>query len=168
MGSYILIRLLEAKKTTFCLRGLRLKCSSMSESIDFRGQRGLGGNNKGVCHILQSSRTGASPPDSIASYPGHPLVRVSYSSAEMPSVYTTTKADWTFSPKRRKDKQCVMKSLKMVKGLMNNQCVMKSLKWKKNYRSCSVYRYKLLALIFLLLKLSGNYCLWRVAPKFKL
>ena len=38
------------------------------------GQSGPGNNsNQGVLHIPQSSRTGASPSDCLASYPGHSL-----------------------------------------------------------------------------------------------
>ena len=45
------------------------------------GQSGSGGNgNEGVLHILQISKTGASPPDGLMSYPEHSL-GVSYPSA---------------------------------------------------------------------------------------
>ena len=49
--------------------------------------------DKGVLHILQSSNiTEASPLDCLMSYPGH-LLRESYSSAEMQSVYSAAPAD---------------------------------------------------------------------------
>ena len=55
------------------------------------GQSGLGSDgNEGMIHILQSaSITGASPSDYLVSYPGH----LSYPSAEMQSLYSTTPAD---------------------------------------------------------------------------
>ena len=51
-------------------------------------------DNKVVLHISQSSSiTGSLPPDCIVSYLGH-LLRESYPSAEMQSVYSTAPADW--------------------------------------------------------------------------
>ena len=46
-----------------------------------------------VLHIPQNSRTGAPTSDGLVSYPGH-LLKGSYSSAEMQSVYSTAPADW--------------------------------------------------------------------------
>ena len=59
------------------------------------GQSGPGSNtNEGGHHILQtSSITVASPLDCLKSYPGHSL-GVSYTSAEMQSVYPTAPANW--------------------------------------------------------------------------
>ena len=58
------------------------------------GQNGSGSNgNKGVLHISQSSRTGASSSDCLMSYPGHSVVG-SYPTAEIQSVYSTAPATW--------------------------------------------------------------------------
>ena len=61
------------------------------------GQSGLGSNGKKrVLLISQSSSiTGTSPSDCFESYPGHSWGRGSYSSTEIPSVYSTAPADWT-------------------------------------------------------------------------
>ena len=50
------------------------------------------GNEEGL-HIPQNSKTGASPSNDFASYPGHWL-GVSYPSAEMQSMYSTVPANW--------------------------------------------------------------------------
>ena len=59
------------------------------------GQTGTGNDgNEGVLRIPQSSSiTRASTSDCLVSNPGHSL-RVSYSSAEMQSVYSAAPADW--------------------------------------------------------------------------
>ena len=50
--------------------------------------------NKGVLRIPQSSSvTGASPSDSVVSYPGH-LLRESYPSADMQSMHSKAPDDW--------------------------------------------------------------------------
>ena len=58
------------------------------------GQSGPGSNgNKDVLHIPQSSSIyGDSSSDCLVSYPGHSFGE-SYSSTEMPSVYSTARAD---------------------------------------------------------------------------
>ena len=54
----------------------------------------------GLLHILQNSRiTGASPSDCLVSYPRH-LLKESYSSTEMQSVYSAVLADWASSESR--------------------------------------------------------------------
>ena len=51
-------------------------------------------DNEEVLHIFQSSNiTGASPSDSLVSYPGHSW-RKSYPSVEMQSAYSIAPADW--------------------------------------------------------------------------
>ena len=56
------------------------------------GQSGLKSDgNEGVLHILQGSNiTEASPSYCFVSYPGNSF----WESAEMPSVYSTSPADW--------------------------------------------------------------------------
>ena len=51
-------------------------------------------SNEGVLRIPQlSGITGISPSDCLVLYPEHSL-KGSYSSAAVPSVYSTTQADW--------------------------------------------------------------------------
>ena len=56
---------------------------------------GLGSNgNERVLHILESSRTGASPSDDLVSYPGHSF-KVGFTFfAEIESAYFTAPTDW--------------------------------------------------------------------------
>ena len=60
------------------------------------GQSKPGSNsNEGVLHILQSSRTGASPSNSLISYPGYLVQeRRSYPSAKLQSAYSTALDKW--------------------------------------------------------------------------
>ena len=81
---------------------------------------------KGVLHIPQSSSiTGASPSDCLVSYPGY-LLRESYPSAEMQSVYSTVPADWVIrfwgiQHKRwTMHKQCVLERKRENKNLWNS------------------------------------------------
>ena len=56
--------------------------------------------NKGVLHITQSSRVGASTSDGLVSYPGQLLEWGGvYSSAEMQLAYSTAPANWTYQIK---------------------------------------------------------------------
>ena len=51
--------------------------------------------NEGVLHIIESSKIGASPSDSLISYPWHSLSgEVTYPSSEMQLVYSTAPANW--------------------------------------------------------------------------
>ena len=60
------------------------------------GQSGPGSNgNKGVLHIPQISKTGASPLDGLMPYPENLFGGRSYSSAEMQLVYSTAPANRT-------------------------------------------------------------------------
>ena len=49
-----------------------------------------------LCILKSSSITGSSPLDCLVSYPGH-LLGESYPSAEMQSVYSTSRADWAIN-----------------------------------------------------------------------
>ena len=49
-------------------------------------------DNKGIFHIPQNSRIGASSSDGLVSYPGH-LLRGSYPSAEMQLAYSLAPAE---------------------------------------------------------------------------
>ena len=66
--------------------------------ITTRDQSGPESNDhEGILHMPQNSRTEASPSDSLVSYPGQSFGvcgGVSYTSAEMRLVYSTTSADW--------------------------------------------------------------------------
>ena len=61
-------------------------------------QSGPGSNfNEGALNIPQSFRiSGTLPSDCLVSYPGH-LLRESYHTTEMQSVYSTAPADWAKS-----------------------------------------------------------------------
>ena len=64
-------------------------------SVTAPGQSEAGGNgNKGILHIPQSSRTGASLSNDLMLYLGHMLRGRVLPFAEMQSVYSTAPADW--------------------------------------------------------------------------
>ena len=65
--------------------------------VTIPGQSETGSNvNVRKLKISQMSRTGASPSDSLVSYPGK-LLGESYPSAEKQSVYSTDPADWALA-----------------------------------------------------------------------
>ena len=65
---------------------------SVATTPDQCGPRSNG--NKGTLHITQSFRTEVSRLDSLVLYQGHSLWGLSYSPAEMQSVYSTATANW--------------------------------------------------------------------------
>ena len=70
------------------------------------GQKGhRSKSNEGILHIPQSSRTGASPPNSLMSYAGNTLGE-SYFAAEIQSVYSTAPADLARDFEDRSKRTC--------------------------------------------------------------
>ena len=80
--------------------------SNVKKKVIFQTiQSGPGSDaNEGVLRIPQSSRiTATSPSDCLVSYPRH-MLRESYPSAEVHSVYSTTPADWETHSLKYKDR----------------------------------------------------------------
>ena len=70
-------------------------------------RHGSNNSNEGVFHILQSSRTGASPSNCLVSYPGHSDVCGGRSclAVKMQSVYSTVPAYRVMQKKKKKKKK---------------------------------------------------------------
>ena len=65
-----------------------------------QSEPGSNGSDGVLCIFQCSSITGAVPSDCLVFNPGHLLKEVSYSSAEIQSVYSSAPADWAVGSQR--------------------------------------------------------------------